>query len=735
MAEINYAFRRRLNQVHRPNRARPGLTPGNGEVAVRSGWAIVIAPDASDYLVRVAQDLQDYFLTSLGVSLLLERDDLAAVLARAEAKAIVLGTCQQVPGLGCGLKERRSFRLVAKRDAIVVCGCDERGVGQGAYHIEDVMNLREAPFMTMGDTVREPLFQPRMVHSGWGIDQFPDAHLNAIAHAGMDAILVFVKGPNRTTTGHLDLNNLVDRAALYGLDVYLYSYLHSTRHPDDPDAEAFYESTYGALIRSCPGARGIVFVGESCEFPSKDERTRMRTRHCPVPPGGEDDRRPFPGWWPCRDYPRWLGLIKKVIRRASPQCDIVFWTYNWGWAPVEPRLALIEALPTDISLQVTFEMFENIRKDGVMTRCVDYTASFEGPGQYFSTEAKAAHDRGIPLYAMANTGGLTWDIGVIPYQPIPFQWKRRYDALHRARQDWGLRGLMESHHFGWWPSPVSELAKWSYWKPQPDFDAMAAAIARRDVGAEAAPYLVAAWRAWSDAFRNYVPTNEDQYGPFRVGPSYPLAFLDEAVAFPSADYAHFGSRILTTRYRSHAPADVEGEIGLLERLEAGWTQGLESMREAVERTPPEKQAQAQETLRLGQFIRLCVRTTIHVKRWFLLGQVLRDPAATAAAKTPWIDPDVETAANRRDPAATADAKMAALDAKMAALDAMTALAQAEIANAREAIPLVEADSRLGWEPSMEYMTDREHLEWKIRQVYQVIDEAIPAYRRSLKAAT
>jgi hypothetical protein len=37
----------------------------------------------------------------------------------------------------------------------------------------------------------------------------------------------------------------------------------------------------------------------------------------------------------------------------------------------------------------------------------------------------------------------------------------------------------------------------------------------------------------------------------------------------------------------------------------------------------------------------------------------------------------------------------------------------ECDNARRAIPAVEYDSRLGWEASMEYMCDREHLLWKI----------------------
>ena len=65
------------------------------------------------------------------------------------------------------------------------------------------------------------------------------------------------------------------------------------------------------------------------------------------------------------------------------------------------------------------------------------------------------------------------------------------------------------------------------------------------------------------------------------------------------------------------------------------------------------------------------------------------------------------------------------------LDELVALAESEIANAEAAIPLVEADSRLGWEPSMEYMTDAEHLRWKIRQVRLVLEHSIPEFRANI----
>ena len=65
------------------------------------------------------------------------------------------------------------------------------------------------------------------------------------------------------------------------------------------------------------------------------------------------------------------------------------------------------------------------------------------------------------------------------------------------------------------------------------------------------------------------------------------------------------------------------------------------------------------------------------------------------------------------------------------IDSMIQLAKEEIKNAEDTIPLVEADSRLGWEPSMEYMTDVYHLKWKIEQVRHVIEKELPEYKASL----
>jgi hypothetical protein len=275
------------------------------------------------------------------------------------------------------------------------------------------MNLREGPVLKKMEQVRRPLFSPRMTHSGWGLDEFPEAHLNATAHMGMDAIIVCVREVDHTSRGYADLANLTERAGFYGLDVYFLSYLKSLKHPDDKDAEQYYESTYGTLLKSCPKVKGVFVCGESCEFPSKDPHVAhdkiFAHSFWDGVIEGFSTKKPSPGWWPCKDYPQWINMVKRVIRKYNPEVELLFSTYNWGWAPKERRLALIRALPKDVILFLTFDIFQQLKNKGVTHVCVDYTIGFEGPGDVFRSEAEEAHRCGLKLYAMTNTTGMTWD--------------------------------------------------------------------------------------------------------------------------------------------------------------------------------------------------------------------------------------------------------------------------------------------------------------------------------------
>ena len=504
MAEEPYAFRQRLETVHESGMRDVSLRPSAGEFAFSDGAAVAIPLSSGEVLRTAARDFVDYLLVSQETS----------------ARLAVGG--QAPRGIEVSLDGSladRQYKVEVAASGVKVSARDERAAAQALYHLEDLMNLRRAPFLKVGSETRRSLFSPRMTHSGWGVDMFPEGHLVQIAHAGMDAILVFVKDVHLTQRAgrqYQDVNALIRRARKYGLDTYLYSYVVAWTHPDDPDAKQVFDSTYGRVAEAFPEAKGIVFVGESCKFPSKDERTNAEPYDVKIAKG---DMRPHPGWFPCRDYPDWVRGVKAAIEAKAPNMEIVFWTYNWGRRDYDARMELIDNLPPDVTLMATFEMYQRFKlSNGFETKVGDYSIAFEGPGDYFRSEAERAHLRGRRLYTQAMSGGLTWDFGSVPYQPCPQQWRRRWDALVKAQADWGLSGIMESHHNGWWPSFVSELEKEALTEGGMPFAEHMRRIAARDYGEANADEVVRIWDAWSAAARDFSPVDGNQYGPFRVGP-------------------------------------------------------------------------------------------------------------------------------------------------------------------------------------------------------------------------
>ncbi len=688
--EQRYDFQKELLCIHEADIRNFSRKAAEGEYGLPE--KVTIAAGSGEVLRTAALDFADFLKTSMSI----------------EAKVVDLGekaeiTVDLAENCGADLGDAASYRgFLVKTDetGIKVIGHDERGAGQGLYYLEDVMTFAKAPVVKMGEVSKRPLFSPQMIHSAYNLDEYPDNYLARIAHEGRDAILVFTKDVNMTPYGPLDFNDLIARAAKYGLDVYAYSYLVSERHPEDPDAEEYYENTYGRLFRECPGLKGVTLVGESVEFPSRDPRVSPgRTNRTAV--DGIPTGKVTAGWFPCNDYYQWLNFIKKIIRKYNKDADIVFWTYNWGSQPEEARLELIESLPTDISLQATFEMAEVYDCGGWWQRVKDYTLSFVGPGKYFASEAKAAKKRGIKLYSMTNTGGRTWDFGTAPYEPFPQQWMRRFEVMRKASEEWGLCGLMESHHYGFYPSFISKLGKWSFWTPYEDMNEVLKKIVGAEYGIENADTLVKALDLWSDSIGYLTAAREDQYGAFRVGPSYPFN-LDAICKLPNDEGAMFGNHICDPEYKPKqdyfatiASVRTPHEIERLEKMGDLLLGGIE-MLEALEN----KNEKLLRLINLGKFMWRTVQTGIRAKQWYIYKNLIR------------VEQDFD--------------KFAEI------LYDMEALLRDELKNVEETIPLVEADSSLGFEPSMLYMTDRRHLEWKIRQLNFVLDTEIPGYRRNLK---
>ena len=691
LKEKSYDFRKRLLTVHRSGLYDKNIKPHESQFWFYSDAKIKISRDAGDVIVTAANDFTDFLKISMNLSASVVYDE------DSDISVAIAGDC----GIDLGdYAVYRGFVIDVSTEGIKVYANDERGAAQALYYIEDLMYFAKAPAVRLGRIEKKPLFSPQMVHSGYGIDEYPDEYLARIAHEGRDAILVFVEDRQLEDGSFVKFNELIKRAARFGIDVYAYSKLMSNMSPESAEAEEYYEKSYGKLFRLCPGFKGVTLVGESVEFPSKDPNVAEGRYFETAKDGIPSDKRSS-GWYPCYDYPVWLDFIKKIIRKYKPEADIVFWTYNWGFQPEELRVKLIENLPTDISLQATFEMFEERRYGASKGFCADYTLSFEGPGKYFKSEAIAAKKRGIRLYSMTNTAGVTWDIGVIPYQPMPHAWMKRYEAMQKAHDEWGLCGIMEGHHFGLYPSFISKLSKHCFMEPRESMEGILEKILVAEFGEENYINVDRALKHFSEGCHYYTPSDSDQYGAFRVGPSYPFC-LEASIKIPSSPEAMFGNSICTTIYECmadnrHSPLGIRihDEINMLNKMLEYFENGVGELKDAKD-----KNERLLELINLGQFMTNTVKTGINAKKWYIL---------------------------------KCQAKMADNVKDLSKIyDEMEILLRLEIANAEETIDLVEQDSRLGWEPSMLYMTDKWHLEWKIRQVNYVINTELKKYREEIQ---
>ena len=685
--EAHFAFTNELETIHRPGRRNPAVNPSRDELVVGDGFKIAVGKDAPALVRRAAEDFADYLAVSMGVKALV-------VDAPAGANLTV--------ALDGNIK-KGGHDIEVDATGVRIRAFDERSAAQGFYRLEDRMNLRCAPYLERGVERRVSLYSPRMTHPGYRVDVYPDGYLGRLAHTGIDAIIVHVDDRDLDEKSR-DLGDIIRRAKAWGIDAYFYpNRIATPAHPSDQGAEKVYEESYGKLTAKYPGVRGFVFVGESVYFPSKDELVKNRGDK-----SNPADSRPTQDRFSCRDWGDWLRAVQKAVRRNVPDIDIIFWTYSFYWNKLEDRRAMMELLPKDVKLNVTFELGGvNPRPGGYLNGLADYTIASPGPSKTFAEEAALAKELGLELSTMVNTLGRTWDFGTAPYEPFPFQWKRRWDAMRRYHDANGLVSIMESHHYGWMPNFVSELAKEAFTEGGMDFETHVRALARRDFGS-AADEAVEAWREMSEAICDYSATALDQYGPYRIGPAYPFAALQGFLPiedFPPPatrkringvcriNYLYGNTRATTAQRNPRLNAeDLAKEAELLEKMAKNMAAGAGRLAKAAAAAPALCAERARREAGVAAYIACCVKTMYHVK--------------AASAEELAIESGKLDAAGER-----------------AARERIYAFARAERANAAEALPLVMADSRLGYESVMGYHGGEEQIRWKIGRIDRFLEQA------------
>ena len=685
--EKELAFRSRLETVHEPGLRDAALTANPNEFVFRDGSEIAFAGEPSPYMRRAIADFVDFMDVSMGLRLNPQHSTLNTQLSTQPGVRISTGSVE------------KGYEVEVGAGGVSVRAKDDRQAAQALYHLEDLMGLRRAPFLKRGAERRSPRFSPRMAHSGWGCDQYPDAYLMKLQHTGIDTIILFIEKPGvascntHTLEGlRLDAAGFIRRMRDFGFDVYVYSQATGFKHPSDPDAPQFFDELYGGISKSCPGAKGYILVDEKCHFPSKDPRVCQwdpKTRRKVDP----KDPRPWPSYFPGYDYLDWVDIVKRSIQRYSPEAEVVFWTYAFVWAPPEPCREFIRKLPKDIPVMATFESgLEHEKRNGLKSRVEDYSIAVTGPGDFFRRQAGEAGATGHKVYTMANCAGLAWDFGTIPYNPCPYQWHRRWQAVNDAQRTWNVQGVMECHHYGVWPSFITELEKEAFTDGGMDFDAHIRLIAARDFGEENVEKVLAAWKGWSDAIVDMSPRGENQYGPFRMGPAYLFnAFQPELTAedwyggkFPMhvSPYSRGSGSVRDSNY-------LKKEIELFGWMVERYFAGAAAFREIAASLDGRRREKALRMAYLGEYMGRAVTTAKHVREGTL----------------------AERAKDR---------------------EKAHELARLEYENTKAAIELMKRDSRLGWEPTMRYQGGVEACEWKLRRLERLYGIAPDAINSNMK---
>lgn len=708
--EKMFDWKKRYYQVHKPNRVDPKALKTLAGTKVTDCWKVVPQIGAGIVLNNAAWDLTDYFAVSMNTT-----------VALGEAGESAPNTIWV--GVDASLGEQ-NFRVEILADRIVITGNDERYAAQGCYYLEDMMNMAQAPIVEPGITDKHCRYSMRENHGGMEFNEYPDELLRHMAHNGLTTIHLQAKRAVEEPEYREYLNDVMQRAQNWGLDTstYVPHIFKNTMHPDEPGAFEFYENMYGKLVEYCPLIKQLRVVGECCEFPSKDERTTGKSWRLSAP----DEEKLSPGWFPCNDYYKFISLLRDVIKKHNPNVELVFWSYNWGWADEDLRLDMIRNVPTDITMMATFEMFHKEEvAPGITEESTDYTIWNIGPGNYFASESKLHKEMGRKMYSMAHTGGATWDIGIVPYLPVPQRWIQRWNAVNAAQDNWRLDGVVDAHTYGYWPGFVSEMTKQAFMTPMPDMDELLRKIIARDFGEENVDAVYKAYELFSEGITHCMPTCVDQYGPARVGPVYPLIYKTP-VEMPHAPEEQGNPNFESNpiyKFSLDFWDRLRFETKEYATLASYYDAGCEILEKVIETLPENKKENAKDILGVGRMVAATARTVSHVKRFHDLKAQLGIYLDTIAI---W-------AGGRKNQPEALPMKtvLVPTEEPVPVLLEMIEIAKKEIANTESIIPYIQRDSRLGYEQEFGYACTEEQLRWKIAHTNSVIDnELLPALQEA-----
>lgn len=323
------------------------------------------------------------------------------------------------------------------------------------------------------------------------------------------------------------LQRLVDRAAKYGIKIYLYlnepRAMHKEYFDGNAEREALAGPEYQGLRSFCTskpevlgwmsrsmeelfseveGLGGVFTITASENYTSCASRGYAHER-CPL----------------CKDR-AYADLIVDVntaieqgVHRGNPDAKVIVW--DWGWPETECE-QIISRLPKSCWFMAVSEWAKPIERGGVKSLVGEYSLSAVGPGPRALRNWALAREAGLKTVAKVQVNA-TWEMAAVPSVPVLDLVAQHAENL--SGQD--VNGVMLSWSLGGYPSENLKLFQ-SFRRG----DTAAAAVERlalAEYGEKAAPKVREAWRVCSEGFENFPFSMRMLYsGPQHMGPSNPI---------------------------------------------------------------------------------------------------------------------------------------------------------------------------------------------------------------------
>jgi hypothetical protein len=307
-------------------------------------------------------------------------------------------------------------------------------------------------------------------------------------------------------------------------------------------------------------------------------------------------------------------LFWEGIREAGTSAQLIAW--DWGWEDAWAG-EVIRQLPQGVALMSVSEWKLPIERGGVKTEVGEYSISAIGPGPRARRHWELARERGMKTVAKIQAGN-TWELSAVPAIPAVENVARHAENLRHARVD----GFMLGWTLGGYPSSnlevVSEVLSCG------SADEAMRRVAERRFGETLASAVVAAWRQFSGAFREFpfhigvLYSGPQQLGPANLLWGGPTGYSATMAGFPYDDLE---------AWRAVYPAEVF--IQQFDKVADGFTSALTGLRTAAAAAG---NLPAAELRALERECRVAEAAAIHFRSTSNQARFVQARRAVAAAK-------------------------------------------------------------------------------------------------------